>query len=1057
MIQGDKTGSEDGSFNSMNLKKIKSSSGPTQFAISKPPNPTFEEDDSFVELGLLEKEFKKTYQLKSEGSSEESSSEKDVLSVIRHRLRIKINNDKLLSDKHLVADIRQRDESLEEVLRYVYILHLIQYGNQNQEERSLKPEDEALINVINGLGFFQNYKKKQEVEKQDIPPIFTFDYETVGGLKLITSVFSMSIFSQRRGRRSIIINAEPSDNDPYLLITFGSEKSMKNLIRPSRNKKEDNLLKVMIAKQKQRGYKLLIVCKKGLSEEQVLTYTKEYAKISSSARDQLEDLETLATQIENDLEYVGCIGLRDSIREEAIDLTMELNKSRITMSIMSGDELENCLTVVNKLGFSFIDIQNSSSYFTLNAATEKSIMQQMRRIFDSIHDNLQTESYMYIENLLKTEREPLPEGETIRNQEKKETQDQDEDKENQSVIKKPTTFDAVKKFKKPLLLGGAAVECIMEVPSLAHHLAAIFFASGTIVAYDLMPKHKAFLIGILQRCGEIVLAVGDGFNDIGMLRRANLGIQISNENVPLIFGDIVTPSLSNISPLIYEYGFQLKKNLLISFIMIVWLSCLTGLFPIFMAYYSYLLPFMSINGLTIASLNMIYPVLTIFTIVNECYDLRIIKKLPIIYKENVVLFERVPNIMVIVATWAILESTLITLPAVFFINQDINSRGFSSVVWNCSDLYINYLLFSLLAKVVLVSKKDIPTLLWVIIPGIVLIVVSIFSYDDTSRVLIGYSKWQSFSYPSFNFSLTILIIGLNYLSYILIAFMKKRYFYPVSTLFKNHSNEEDESLTNDKVMELLSEMSLRSKQELYIQVINSMKLLFTKASKMDPSLRRIINIDFHHSNMGLSKVYNEIVDEDERKRFLEYIKKNLDHKRARYFFGIMAVLGVVEWIIHIFINQTSWVIALDTMAPYITLAMTVNFVFSFAKPKFLPYSLLGTQILQSHLRVSPHRERHCLFRSQYSIHCHKQPHEAPAVHRDLQDAHHDPVHMFYSVSARVSDPVVFLHKNPGVPREQLHVQLHARDRRLDDLAEALLHVPAAHRHAAHQCAESSSS
>jgi magnesium-transporting ATPase (P-type) len=952
MIQGDKTGSESASNISLTLKPVRSNggNGNTQGNIGKATPSYFCEDDSFVELGLLEKEFKKTYQMKSDDSSDNTSSEKDLFSVLRHRVRIKINNDKHLTDKHLVADIRQRNESLEELLRYAYILHLIEYGPQNQEDRSMRPEDEALINVISGLGFFQKSSvkhkiehvgKKAEDEKQELHPLFSFHYETVGGLKMSTAVYSMSIFSQKRGRRSIIISADPSENDPFLLVTFGTEKSMKNLIRPSRNNKEDNLMKIMVAKQKQRGYKVLIVCKKGLSENQVMTYTKEFAKISSSARDQLEDLENLASQIENDLEFVGCIGLRDSIREEAIELTSELNKARITMSIMSGDELENCLTVVNKLGFSYIDIQNSSSYFSVNAGYEKGVMQQMRRIFDYIHDNLQTESYISIDNLLKNDRESLPESESKTNQEKKENQEHDEEKEVLSVGKKITTLDSMRNFKKPLLIGGAAVDCIMSYPGLVNHLGAIIHASGTIVAFDLMPKHKAFLIQVLRNCGEIVLAIGDGFNDIGMLNRANFGIQISNENVPLIFGDIVTPNLSNISPLLFEYGFNLKKNLLISMILVVWFSTLIAMFPLFMAYYTHMLPFFSLNALTIASVNLMYPVLIIFSVINTSYSRDLMKRIPAIYQENQILLEKIPNIMIMVAVWALLESTLITVPAIFFVGMDINNRLESSVVWNSSDLYVNYLVISLITKLIFLIRKRVAPIIWILIPGATMVMITIFGFDQDSRIFIGYSKWQSFSYLTFNISLIMLVLGENYLSYLVITYLKKRYFYPVSALFGKHSKEDEKTLTNDQVVDYLSELGQVSKVELHVQIINSIKKIFTEAKMMDPSLRRIINIDFHHSNMGLSSALNKILDNDERKRFLEFIFKNIDLKKSKYFFGILIILGITEWIIDIFVSKTDWPIGMNTMSPYFTCCMIVNFIMCFAKPKYLGHSFFG--------------------------------------------------------------------------------------------------------------------
>jgi magnesium-transporting ATPase (P-type) len=439
----------------------------------------------------------------------------------------------------------------------------------------------------------------------------------------------------------------------------------------------------MIAKQKQKGLKTVIVCKKGLSTEQVLSYTKEYAKISSSARDQIEDLETLASQIELDLEYVGCVGFRDSIREEALTLSKKLQEAMLTISIMSGDELENCLTVVNKLGLSHIDIQNSSSFYWIHASNEKQILQELRRIFGKIHDLLQNESYQAIEDLLKTEGENQNETEHqkslnhhVKHDRPKAIMNQPENKE-EVKHKVKVTFETVQAFKRPILLNGASLDCIMSSPLLKAHLAAVLQASGSIVAYGLRPKHKAFLTDLLMSCGDTVLAVGDGFNDIGMLSRASFGVQISNPDVPLTFGDVVVPSLSHILPLMMEYGFPLKKNLLYSYILIVWMSASTAIAACLISIMTFFyLPFRT-NEATTIGFNLIYIFATVFAIFNPSYNSEILIRFPAIYRENAILKDSLVNILLCIVLLSLIEGSLITLSINYFMSSDLNSSGYT--------------------------------------------------------------------------------------------------------------------------------------------------------------------------------------------------------------------------------------------------------------------------------------------------------------------------------------------------------------------------------------------
>ena len=56
------------------------------------------------------------------------------------------------------------------------------------------------------------------------------------------------------------------------------------------------------------------------------------------------------------------------------------------------------------------------------------------------------------------------------------------------------------------------------------------------------------------------MAVGDGFNDIGMLNTANAGIQLMNKSVPLIISDATIGSFKDYSDLHFIISLRLIKN-----------------------------------------------------------------------------------------------------------------------------------------------------------------------------------------------------------------------------------------------------------------------------------------------------------------------------------------------------------------------------------------------------------------------------------------------------------------------------------------------------------------
>jgi P-type E1-E2 ATPase len=60
---------------------------------------------------------------------------------------------------------------------------------------------------------------------------------------------------------------------------------------------------------------------------------------------------------------------------------------------------------------------------------------------------------------------------------------------------------------------------------------------------------------------KIIVAVGDGLNDMGMLQAASVGIQLKAENVDMVFGDILVENLSIIPLMMRRECRRLHSNL----------------------------------------------------------------------------------------------------------------------------------------------------------------------------------------------------------------------------------------------------------------------------------------------------------------------------------------------------------------------------------------------------------------------------------------------------------------------------------------------------------------
>ena len=909
-------------------------------------------DDSFYQLNLLEKQFKKKTG-KADGTEDDQDSE-DVLISFRNGPNIKLNNEKQLSDKHLVADIRKRNESLEELLSYLFIMHMIEYGPQNLEEHYVRPEDEAIHDVLVSLGFAHKKilkaKDKEKAPAGEAKEIFAFDFDTSGGLKSTNKVFAKNIFSQKRGRKSMIIET-PSENEPYLLIVFGSEKSMKNVLRASRNKKEDNLLRILVAKQKQKGLKVMVVAKKPLTADEVTDYTKEYGKISNSARDQIEDLEKLAIQMENDLQFVGCVGLRDSIRSEAIALTAELNKTNLKMSVMSGDEIENCLTVVQKLRICSIDIQNSSSFYWVRLAHERGILQEMRRIFDQVHDSLQNESYLTIERIVKVgkEKEELHKGlaQPLSAAPAKKTrprEDPADKRDPRDQPDEPTVREHINQLRKPLLLSGDSVDIIMNSPSLACHLRSILAASGSIVAYDMRPKHKAFVIDLMRKNKEIVMAVGDGFNDIGMLARANIGIQIYNPNVPLIFGDIVVTKLSDISPLMFVYGFRIKKNILIAFCVLVSVYTYAMSYLCFAAYFSLFTPMYSSLVSLAQAVNYLALLGCFLALFNLPGNHDLLGKLPAIYQENSFLMARLPQVFFNLALHSLFEASCLMLVSIRFVAQDLDEAGrpaglntqYSFFAWSFLISTLSKFLFGFSLKKPLRTAAAV--LFFLGVYGVVLGVSA-----STASLDSEFLQQMRMAYHTFNFGVGEFGLVSVFVSYLVFEYQRAKYFHGSSQVLRLLEGAAAERLPalNDRVNDFLCEQK-HGWDDHYIHLIRTLRKPFRHLHLMDSSLRRIVNLDFHNSLVRMDRLLNYIQDEDERKRFGLFLRRAVDVRLLRWLACFVMLGAAAEWLLILATHGWCRTALYFNIYPYLILGLGGVLLVQRCRPAHLFSAVIGT-------------------------------------------------------------------------------------------------------------------
>lgn len=95
-----------------------------------------------------------------------------------------------------------------------------------------------------------------------------------------------------------------------------------------------------------------------------------------------EAIEKLALSLESNLEFLGCLGVKEVVKTPGKNLILELKAAGITPTILSGDKLQSVLQISKELGYQAEDM---NSGFWIRGRTIEEIEVEIERIMDTIY------------------------------------------------------------------------------------------------------------------------------------------------------------------------------------------------------------------------------------------------------------------------------------------------------------------------------------------------------------------------------------------------------------------------------------------------------------------------------------------------------------------------------------------------------------------------------------------------------------------------------------------------------------------------------------------------
>lgn len=461
-------------------------------------------------------ELKSNFSRNNSESQEEASEE--------HGQELQIDPNKLFEHNDFLYDYYSHETDLINLVAAMRVCHEARRVEGSKSLKSHHYEERALLDLCKKLGM-----EIEEVGKENGPFTAVYKIKKNNITDDIIKVIGINTFRRKRGRMSVIIH-DAKEGKRFTLFVRGEEKNMRSILKL--DDKGYNTLKKITLGLKAKGLNTILFGKKELSQIEVQNFVSNHQVISKMSRGQEDNFDKLANEYEFDLEFLGCIAVKEHILEEAFKFTKNIQSIGLRASVLTGDSRDNCLIVTNELGISTFNMSDSSQYYNMIFKSENEAYRQINRVLESIYESEKINSVYKFEK--KKAHKPIMMTRA---------------KMDLNAPKRPQSFE------KSILINGESVEVLMKFPNLSKHFQCILYFSCNVIGYSMNSEHKAYIVQCMKRQGRgAVLAIGDGFNDIAMLKEADVGVQLYHRDVPMIFGDIVIKNMDYLNYLVFAKG-----------------------------------------------------------------------------------------------------------------------------------------------------------------------------------------------------------------------------------------------------------------------------------------------------------------------------------------------------------------------------------------------------------------------------------------------------------------------------------------------------------------------
>uniref|UniRef100_A0A8B9WWA5 Phospholipid-transporting ATPase n=1 Tax=Bos mutus grunniens TaxID=30521 RepID=A0A8B9WWA5_BOSMU len=386
-------------------------------------------------------------------------------------------------DKTLVEAVKRGDRWVHLFFLSLSLCHTVISEEKVEGElvyQAQSPDEGALVTAARNFGFVFRSRTSETIMVVEM------------GKARIYQLLAILDFSNVRKRMSVIVR---TPENRILLFCKGADTIICELLHPSCRSLKDITMD-HLDDFASDGLRTLMVAYRELDSAFFQDWSKKHSEACLSLEDRENKISIVYEEIERDLMLLGATAIEDKLQDGVPETILTLNKAKIKIWVLTGDKQE---TAVNIAYACNIFEDEMDEIFIVEGNNDETVGGELR----SAREKMKPDSLL--------ESDPV----------------------NSYLTTKPQP-----PFKIPEEVPNGSYGLIINGYSLAHalegnlelELVRTACMCKGVICCRMTPLQKAQVVELVKKYKKAVtLAIGDGANDVSMIKAAHIGVGISGQ------------------------------------------------------------------------------------------------------------------------------------------------------------------------------------------------------------------------------------------------------------------------------------------------------------------------------------------------------------------------------------------------------------------------------------------------------------------------------------------------------------------------------------------------